>query len=321
MNSGEKIAPRHSGFTVIELLVAAAITAVLAAMMLGLVTNVLNSWNRSHGALTAEAQARLVLDRLAQDLQGALYRNDGNAWLAAIVQDNNGVSGLWDAATKNQNAKPAAIDAANAVFADARFGRAGMWLSFFAPRRTNGITDTVPAAPVPVAYQIVRRLPTTTAGNTGDATPHYFLFRAEGTPDAIFAAAPGGGYKPDPTASAGPAYLTALRQPSLQYVIADNVIDFGVRLYARDASTGAPTPIYPTGNGTTVYLARSPFNASGATNRFPEIVDVMIRVLTDEGARQIALFEEGRLSGEWWTIAEAHSKVFTRRIELHPSPL
>jgi hypothetical protein len=62
---------------------------------------------------------------------------------------------------------------------------------------------------------------------------------------------------------------------------------------------------------------------------FPEVVDVMIRVLTDEGARLVAAFEAGRLQppagvdpgDHWWTLAEAHSQVFTERIAVAGRPL
>jgi len=55
----------------------------------------------------------------------------------------------------------------------------------------------------------------------------------------------------------------------------------------------------------------------------------MMRVLTDEGARLIAAFEAGRLqppagvtpADYWWTLAEAHSEVFTRHIVIPSRPL
>ena len=57
---------------------------------------------------------------------------------------------------------------------------------------------------------------------------------------------------------------------------------------------------------------------------FPDLAEVMLRVLTDEGARLIAAYETGRLqppagvtpADYWWTLAEAHSEVFTRQIVL-----
>ncbi|MDF3056791.1 MAG: hypothetical protein K0R17_1006, partial [Rariglobus sp.] len=39
------------GFTLIELLVAVGVTALLVSLMLGIVVNITNGWNRSSGTL------------------------------------------------------------------------------------------------------------------------------------------------------------------------------------------------------------------------------------------------------------------------------
>jgi hypothetical protein len=61
---------------------------------------------------------------------------------------------------------------------------------------------------------------------------------------------------------------------------------------------------------------------------FPQVVDVMIRVLTEDGARRLDALEAGagRLGLRpaqyptdaewWWGLVEANSEVFTRRIVL-----
>ena len=299
----------------IELLVAATISVLLAGLMLTVVVNALNSWNRSHGALEAEAQARYVLDQLTADLQGAMYRNDGGDWLVATVQDDIAVSGLWVPATAN--AKPSSLDvldtrtglAAPGQFADARFGIAGVWLRFITARPVALATAAQPAAPVAVSYQLIRRYPPGSSAAGGET--HYLLFRTEVPPAATFAT----GYNLDPAATPPPAYAATLRQPDALQVIADNVVDFGVRFYSRNSTTGALTLVFPATAGTSAFYAGS--NASA----FPAVADVMIRVLTAEGVRQIAALEAGQITGDWWTIAAANSKVFTRRIVLNPSPL
>ena len=63
----------------------------------------------------------------------------------------------------------------------------------------------------------------------------------------------------------------------------------------------------------------------------PEVVDVMVRILTDEGARLIGTFEQANspltlpagvnAQQYWWQLATAHSQVFTRRIVLPTQPL
>ena len=59
---------------------------------------------------------------------------------------------------------------------------------------------------------------------------------------------------------------------------------------------------------------------------FPEVADVMMRVLTEDGAKMIDALESGagvviRPAGStdaewWWSVAEANSRVYVRRIYL-----
>ncbi|MEJ6733936.1 MAG: prepilin-type N-terminal cleavage/methylation domain-containing protein [Opitutaceae bacterium] len=75
-------------FTLVELLVAVGITAVLAAVLLSLVTSTLTLWERSASALAMDNQATLVLDRLARDLESAVVReNLGDTWIEHAVGD------------------------------------------------------------------------------------------------------------------------------------------------------------------------------------------------------------------------------------------
>ena len=71
--------------------------------------------------------------------------------------------------------------------------------------------------------------------------------------------------------------------------------------------------------------------AANFNQLMPEVVDVMVRILTDDGARLIALYEQantpltlpaGRNAQQyWWDLAMAHSQVFTRRIVINAKPL
>jgi hypothetical protein len=69
------------------------------------------------------------------------------------------------------------------------------------------------------------------------------------------------------------------------------------------------------------------YRISGRPSRmyaFPEVVDVMIRILTTEGASAISAFEEGLIptpdgfSPEeyWWVLAEKNSEIYIRRIKI-----
>ena len=368
---------RRRAFTLIEVLVASGVTVLLVGFIVVIVSNVSNFWTRSSGSLTAGSQARYALDQLTLDLQSALYRDDGNVWMAANILDaTTNATGLWSVATTAGNAKPIGANGSlllsNDFIVDSRFGLAGTWLRFFTTRRgsntgTSQVTlvNTV-SSPVAVGYQIVRRR--TSAAGTNFNTA-YFLHRAEARPALI-------GVRPGVLESSytitAPAYSTSIagnnngsvtgdprsmRVPgsatNLDSIVADNVIDFGFRGYVRDASQPSGLRIiFPAlavvGSTDLVTLrpgysanfpkptsllsslpSSSPITALNYDTLFPEVADVMIRVLTDEGARLIATFEAGRLTAPtgrsnaqyWWDLALANSKVYSRRIVLRAEPL
>lgn len=346
---------RHAtGFTLVELLVAATLTALLAALTLTILSIVTTQWNQSAGQLRTAAQAQLALDQIALDLEGAILRADGKVWLAATVLPDKTLSGQWKSAAAPSQAKPPNTDAHTLNLAapspeEARFGVAGVWLRFFTTKADTGASASDLSAPVAVGYQLIRQ--NTTSSPTSEQ--RYLLFRGEVRRTHTAGGAPGvfeAGYNLDPLADPATPYMAAngtagdpgnLLRPPLGSVLLDNVIDFGVRLYRREG--GGLRVIFPAraagadaapANGTlssavppsaeTQHLACSaaPAPEDFYRHAFPEVAEVMIRVLTEEGARLLAAYEAGGLrppSGVapgdyWWTLAEAHSRVFTRRM-------
>jgi len=362
------------GFTLLEVLVAAGITALIAGFCAIIVSNVGSFWTRTSGRLSAEAQARYALDLLSLDLSGARFRDDGNTWLAATFLSNTtNTSGLWLTTGTATTQKPgsnvtgtgaslqftATISNSSTTLsnlgdnstASPRFGIGGTWLRFFTTKRgTNDAssannTATTESAPVAVAYQIVRRR---TSTSTLSTDIRYLLHRSEVRParNGTTASSVGtfetgytitaAGYGPvsNSVAVGDPGEI---KYPTLSSVIADNVIDLGVRFYVRDATATATNGlrlVFPATNSATNYLAKTPSSVAGATDAFPDVVDVMVRVLTDEGARLIAAYEANpsipssttlptgvTAQQYWWQIAIAHSQVFTRRIVVNAQPL
>jgi type II secretory pathway pseudopilin PulG len=380
MSSYSRIVRRSSlaGFTLIELLVAAGITALLAASIAVVVRNVGATWSRASSRLGADAQARLVLDQIALDLQSALYRDDGNVWMAIDVLNNTtNAPGLWD----NTNANAGRIKPAGGLslqmntpsLADARFGQAGVWLRFFTTRRAANTNVNAVSAPVAVGYQIIRR-PTSINGPAATVPRGYLLHRAEVRP-ATENNRPGtleAGFNLDPAPATPTLYSQrsaganpnndgsvygdpfGLKAPgannpprNLDAVLADNVIDFGVRCYVRDpAAPGGLRLVFPAadatgrlGNAATVRLRGqlppgTPASADNFNLIFPDVVDVMVRVLTDEGVAALANVERNQtplppaplkynsnVQQWWWGVAQENSRVYTRRIDLRVQPL
>ncbi len=354
---------RCGGFTLVELLVAAGITAVLAGFLAVIVGDVAGFWSRTSGRLTTEAQARIVLDQLALDLQSAQFQDNGNTWLAATVQPAPVAASGWISNDQNPaRAKPAALSlsmtAANLSDDANRFGVAGTWLRFFTTARgTNQNTALAPfavnaSAPVAVSYQIVRRVASTSL--SAAAKRRYLLHRsqvrpaANGTPLGTLDAGFSITSAPYTTASTGNTGLIAgdprtVRAPTLDSVLADNVIDFGVRFYVRDAdSLNGLRLVFPASaagapaNTPLTYLATLPPGGNGTSsfaNRMPDIVDVSVRILTEKGADLLNGYESTTQSvfapatpavtpgAYWWDLARANSRVFTRRIVLRAEPL
>ena len=93
------------GFTVLELIVAVAVTAVLTGMLLLISTQVLETQSRTNAELERNQVAHFVLDQIQEDLQCALYRNDGNVWMALSLLNESGNSGSWIEASKTSFAK------------------------------------------------------------------------------------------------------------------------------------------------------------------------------------------------------------------------
>lgn len=310
----------HRGFTILEMLVAIGITLALAGVMLSVTTGTLNVWRRVQGNFSASSQAKQVLDYLERDLQAALRRTDTNKWLA--VEMPNVPVNTWQAADLDPGniafavAKPNTPTSFLAVpptgggvpsaIADARFGFSGAWLRFFTPDSTG--------QPVGVSYQFVRLPPDAAKKNAS----HYLFFRSVVPAAVTFAS----GY--DITAS---TYATPFAAPVLAEVLADHVVDFGVWLYVRDTTQPSGLlRVYPANaTDSTRYVGAG--NGTAATgDRFPEVADVMVRILTEEGAAMLDNLEHGRLAAKpaqyrdndawWWGVVEEHSQVFVRRVVL-----
>jgi prepilin-type N-terminal cleavage/methylation domain-containing protein len=302
---------RVRGFTLLELLVAVAITLLLAGLLLTATTNLLQAWRRGQGDATITVEAKLVLDQLERDLQAAISRSDGKTWLDGRILEgsqfaNNGwiltAAGVLKPETESLRPLPPSQNNAPANIAEARFGRSGQWLRFVSSDYDSS-TGTLPAA---VSYQVVRRR---IAAST-EATVRYALFRSKLSAAQTFVEL-GSKIFTD----SAPAGLIA---PSTADVIATNAIDFGIWIYSRD-STGLETAVYPTSNS----------SASVSVVPARAVIYAMVRILTEEGASVVDAIESGRVappagrsSGEWWwEVAEANSRVYVRRIELKVTPL
>ena len=363
------------GFTVLELIVAVSVTAVLSGMLLLISRQVLETQSVSSAELERNQIAHFVLDQIQEDLQCALYRNDGNVWMAMSLLNESDNSGSWIEPKKSSFAKPplnslriiesdwpsdalqdAEIDSlGQGPFAKSRFGLAGTWLRFFTQSPELDPQAKGDGAARAVSYQIIRY------GITGSSNSRkrYHIFRSDVSAKNTFEA----GYNLHPendswygsdasNISVDPNFLGTPRVPSTlinpvieeggdylptSFSLATNIIDFGIRAYHLEKNsfgTGNLVQIFPPidqdspGNLLAEeFLATSHIPYQVITDPtfylFPDVVDVMVRVLSEEGARILESFENGDFPNteevDWWSIAEEHSKVYFRRIKIYGS--
>lgn len=95
-----KLAQKSGGFTLMELLVAIAISSIILGTLLAFLTNILNFERREQAKATTELEIQSAINYIADDLQEAVY-----------IYDADGI-----AAIKNQLPEPTATDIPVLVF-------------------------------------------------------------------------------------------------------------------------------------------------------------------------------------------------------------
>lgn len=310
-------ARNYAGFTLVELLVAITVAVLLAGLLITVMTGALNIWGRAQSNLTTNTQAKIALDLLVRDIQAAVRStNAANSFAVDVLSSAELSSHNW----RLEDARMKPIDSislhalANSSnlpeqrITDARFGQSGIWLRF--------ITTNVEAGgslPTAVSYQISRRPVTGSVSGTTMAPIRYTLYRTKISNDATFTK----GY--DVTSS---EYAT-LADAALADALCDNVVDFGVWCYARETD-GTLTRLYPDTDSDRSFHGSGEHGAVGA-NRFPDVVDVMLRIVSEKGAGMLEQMELGRVSRPpeyvnddewWWAAVGAESQVFTTRVEI-----
>jgi len=323
-----------SGFTLLELLVALTITLVLAGLMLAITLGALHYWRQQQAAQIQAVTARQVFDLLERDLQAATYRRDANHWFAADILDtapaltNHGwlAGGLMKPASGGSLFPLPPPDAGGVSrITEARFGLSGVWLRFVTTNVESG--GSLPAV---VAYQLARRPVLGDATATNPAPVRYNLYRsvvsdAETLTNGYdLTSSSYGSSTNTPSGALSTSYRQArnVTNPSHANLLASNVVDFGCWLYGRDVA-GELVRLYPAAADDLSHQAVG--QSQTGDSRFPEVADVMVRILSDEGAGIIAAIESGQVprppayptdAAWWWSEVQANSAVFTRRIEI-----
>ena len=74
------------GFTLMELMVAMAITTIIVTVLVSITSIALDTWNRSRAELRASRQAKSMIDTMARDFESLVTRSGNeNQWLSAMA--------------------------------------------------------------------------------------------------------------------------------------------------------------------------------------------------------------------------------------------
>lgn len=84
---GERAQILSKAFTLMEIIVVAAIMGLLVTIILTLSLNILDVWRQSIRLGMINQQARLTLDLLARDLESSVMRSDGSEWLRVVREE------------------------------------------------------------------------------------------------------------------------------------------------------------------------------------------------------------------------------------------
>lgn len=81
-----RTSPIKRGFTLMELMVAMAITTIIVTVLVSITSIALDTWNRSRSELRASRQAKSMIDTMARDFEALVTRRgNANEWLSAIT--------------------------------------------------------------------------------------------------------------------------------------------------------------------------------------------------------------------------------------------
>lgn len=289
-------------------MVATVVMIVLTGLVIQITSEVLKVWNRSSGKLSANAEARIAMDLLTQDLETAVFRNNGLRWLEAETKEIASVAGY----------QPQTIN-----------------LLLFSPALDRPIEDksskVIPGDICAVQYELVYQNPV--SGGSSRAEDNMFaLHRRVIDPSTTFNQIMGEENQETFTswddAIVTPVVTTLSLDPypapeDPQNYLAGHVANFTVDFYVIDNNGDeviVPSPIKFGGTAPTV-------GSSAPSLAFPlAYAEISITILSDEGTKLLQNLDANRGGtgfdfGDGEGIVRQHGEVFTRRVNFLARPL
>ncbi len=284
---------RRQGFTLMEVLVSSALTVVILTMLFTVLIGAMNAWQTGTNRLQGNADARMALDSIAQDLQSIVVRQ------TSIDQE-------W-------------LYADQVPVANAPEGTRSTWLTFFAPsldREPNQQGDIVA-----ISYKVGFQDPLST--NT-PAFPIFGLYKHMIDTRNTFNLALGlenvraDFWNGNPTLEQNLFAPQSVNPLSPQSLLIPNVVDFNV-----DWNVHTIGSVQPLSSDANIRLNNSLF---AGVNEFPntpvgggriESADISLTILTEEGRRMVQTYgRAGTLPQNLDRVIREHGRVYTKRVKI-----
>lgn len=299
----------RSAFTLIEIMVATVVMVVLVGLVIQITSEVLNVWNRSSGKLAANAQARVAMEVLTQDLETAVFRNNGMLWLEAENSEEIPSVAGYQAQTVKLILFTPALDR---------------------PKRDNSDVE-IPGDICAVQYKLVYQDPVDGSNDMRDNTfaLHRRLIDSSTTFNWIMEPSRhrSGDWADGPVTPAAGVNMDYPLAEDPDYYLVGSVANFRVDFYVVDENGdsvqvkspvrfGGQTNAEPPDSTATV----GPHSIN-STTQFPlAYAEITLTVLSDEGNRQLqASGSRGTTDGK--ALVSEHGEVFTRRVNFLARPL
>lgn len=213
------------GFTLMELMVAMAITTIIVTVLVSITSIALDTWNRSRAELRASRQAKSMIDTLARDFESLVTRRGNtNEWLSAI------------ASTDAIGKKLESTNASELIFFTAATDRYNGNIGNSTIDKGGDVSC--------VAYRLAYRDPISTGGSSKFET--FVLNRVLVNPDSTFKDLLGKTDSTKPASSLGnvfaaSTYAAGLDKP--ENFVCENIFQFTVTFHVQVTDTTQTPPV------------------------------------------------------------------------------
>jgi prepilin-type N-terminal cleavage/methylation domain-containing protein len=260
------------GFTLMELMVAMAITTIIVTVLVSITSIALDTWNRSRAELRASRQAKSMLEVIARDFEALVTRRgNANEWLSAVVPTAPRIT-TKSGSFESSNAAELIFFTAATDRYDGEIGKA------------TDLGGDVSC----VAYKLEGRDPIGAAGGNDFET--FVLSRLLVNPDKTFTDLLG---KPDLKAAFA-TFAPKLSEP--ENFVCENIYQFTVTFHVQALNAATPpvmknTPV-TLGSQTTTFrilgtgIVTIPENTSISSGRITA-VEISATVISDFGVDQL----------------------------------